>query len=82
MARSSPKKPKAPKCRGSQALIEGRTDIVRIGGNKWLREAAVKAGKFIPIEHREGYVAKKKAQAPAAAPAVEAAAEPAETAAE
>ncbi len=77
MARSSPKKPKAPKCRGSQGSIEGR-DVVKIGGSKWLREAAVKAGKHIPIEYREGYVAKSKpapAPAPAEAPAEEAAAE-------
>lgn len=74
MARSSPKKPKAPKCRGSQASVEGR-DVVKIGGSKWLREAAVKAGKFIPIEYREGYVAKKKAAEPAADVVAEAAAE-------
>ena len=75
MARSSPKKPSAPTCRGSQANIEGRTDIAKIGGHKWLREAAVKAGKFIPIEYREGYVAKNKPEAaPAEAPKAEEAA--------
>ncbi len=81
MARSSPKKPSAPKCRGSQASVEGRNDVAKIGGHKWLREAAIKAGKFIPIEYREGYVAKRKAEAaPAEAPKAEEAA--AETTAE
>lgn len=62
MARSSPKKPSPPKCRSTGANLEGK-DWVRIGGNKWLREAAVKEGKFIPIEHREGYKAKAVAKA-------------------
>ena len=61
MARSSPKKPSPPKCRKTGANLEGR-DWVRIGGNKWLREAAEKDGKFIPIEHREGYKAKASAK--------------------
>lgn len=71
MARSSPKKPSPPKCRNTGANLEGK-DWVRIGGNKWLREAAVKEGKFIPIEHREGHQAKaatkpaKQAEAPEA----------------
>lgn len=64
MARSSPKKPKPAKCRSTHAGLEGR-DWVRIGGSKWLREAAVKAGKFVPIEYREGYVKAKPASAPA-----------------
>lgn len=66
MARSSPKKPSPPKCRATGANLEGR-DWVKIGGNRWLREAAEKAGKFIPVEHREGYKPKtspKKAEAP------------------
>ena len=57
MARSSPKKPSPSKCRSTGATLEGR-DWVRIGGHKWLREAAEKEGKFIPLEHREGYKAK------------------------
>lgn len=78
MARSSPKKPSSPKCRGSLASVEGRSDVVRIGGSKWLREAAEKAGKFIPIEYREGYVAKRKVEAQEAPKAEAAAAETAE----
>ena len=45
MARSSPKKPSPHKCRNTGANLEGK-DWVRIGGNNWLREAAVKEGKF------------------------------------
>lgn len=61
MARSSPKKPSPPKCRGTGANLEGR-DRVRIGGNNWMREAAEKAGKFIPLEYREGYKPKASAK--------------------
>lgn len=76
MARSSPKKPNPAKCRGTGAVLEGR-DRLRIGGNNWSREAAEKAGKFVPIEYREGYKAKTSAKAAkveepvAAAPAEE-----------
>ncbi|MCR5660650.1 MAG: hypothetical protein K6G50_00790 [bacterium] len=77
MSSSSPKRPKPAKCRKTGALLEGR-DWLRIGGSKWLREAAEKEGKYIPLEYREGYVAKKKA----AAPAAEAPAETAEAQAE
>lgn len=64
MARNSPKKPSPAKCFKTGASLEGR-DWVKIGGHKWLREAAVKEGKFIPIEYREDYIAKNQ-------PAVEA----------
>lgn len=53
MAKGSAKKPSEPKCRGSQAPIEGR-DWVRVGGSKWLREVAEQKGKFIPLEYRPG----------------------------
>lgn len=52
MARSSSKKPGDPKCRVTSAPVEGR-DWVRIGGNKYLREAAEQKGKFIPLEYRK-----------------------------
>ena len=52
MAKGSHKRPKESKCRGSGSPVEGR-DWVRIGGSKWLREAAEKQGKFIPLEYRE-----------------------------
>lgn len=74
MARSSTKVPSPAKCRATGATLEGR-DWVRIGGSRWLREAAVKAGKFIPIEYREGYVAKNQAATATATPAPQAAAE-------
>jgi hypothetical protein len=75
VARSSSKKPGDPKCRGSRAAIEGR-DWVRVGGNKWLREVAEQAGKFIPREYRKEAVEKKnKAAAAAAAAAAAPAAE-------
>lgn len=68
MARSSPKKPGPPKCRATGANLEGQ-DWVRIGGNRWLREAAEKAGKFIPVEYREGYVRKSQPKPVEVAPA-------------
>ncbi len=52
MARSSSKKPGDPKCRLTSAPVEGR-DWVRIGGNKYLREAAEQKGKYIPLEYRK-----------------------------
>lgn len=75
MARSSPKKPSPPKCRGTGGNLEGR-DRLRIGGYNWSREGAEKAGKFIPIEYREGYKPKASAkpakqEEPAAAAPVE-----------
>ncbi|MEW6280503.1 MAG: hypothetical protein AB1758_17905 [Candidatus Eremiobacterota bacterium] len=60
MARGSAKKPKPAKSRGSGTPLEGRT-WVRIGGSRWLREDAERAGKFIPREYREGYVKPAKA---------------------
>jgi hypothetical protein len=42
--------------------------MARIGGGKWHVECAEKQGKFVPVESREGYVSKKAAEAPAAAP--------------
>ncbi len=74
MARSSPKKPSPHKCRNTGANLEGK-DWVRIGGNNWLREAAVKEGKFIPIEYREGYQAKASAKPARQAEVAEAPAE-------
>ncbi len=52
MAKGSNKKPKEAKCRATSSPVEGR-DWVKIGGKKWLREAAEKAGKFIPLEYRD-----------------------------
>jgi hypothetical protein len=68
MARSSSKKPGEPKCRGTGAQVEGR-DWVRIGGSKWLREAAEAKGKFIPLEYRkaEGAALARKTKAEKAA---------------
>lgn len=71
MAKGSAKKPGDPKCRGSQANIEGR-DWVRVGGSKWLREVAEQKGKFIPLEYRGGKRPGKKAEAEAEAETVEA----------
>ena len=70
MSVAKPKKNAPAKCRKSCAPIEGQ-DWVRIGVARWLREVAVKEGKYIPIEYREGYQPKNK---PAEA-AVETAAE-------
>lgn len=71
MSVAKPKKNAPPKCRKSGAPIEGQ-DWVKIGGARWLREVAVKEGKFIPIEYREGYQPKNKpAEAPAEAAAEE-----------
>ena len=49
--KASAKKPGPPKCRYCGGLIEGK-NYVKIGGKKWHRECAVKAGKFIPREYR------------------------------
>ncbi len=79
MSVAKPKKNSPAKCRKSAAPIEGQ-DWVRIGGARWLREVAIKEGKHIPIEYREGYKPKQKAveEAPAAeAPAEEIPAAPA-----
>lgn len=76
MSKGSAKKPKPAKSRGSGTPLEGRA-WVRIGGARWLREDAEKAGKFIPKEYREGYVkplSKKAAEELAASAAAEAAA--------
>lgn len=65
MARSSSKKPGEPKCRATSAPVEGR-DWVRIGGHKYLREAAEQKGKFIPLEYRKtegGQVPARKTKA-------------------
>jgi len=65
MARSSSKKPGEPKCRATSAPVEGR-DWVRIGGSKYLREAAEQKGKFIPLEYRKtegGQVPARKTKA-------------------
>lgn len=72
MSVAKPKKNGEHKCRKSCAPIEGQ-DWVKIGGARWLREVAVKEGKFIPIEYREGYQRKAQAAeaAPEAAPAAE-----------
>ncbi|MBQ7529925.1 hypothetical protein IJT10_08535 [bacterium] len=71
MSVAKPKKNSPPKCRKSGAPIEGQ-DYVKIGGARWLREVAVKEGKFIPIEYREGYQPKNKpAEAKVEAPAEE-----------
>lgn len=59
MSIAKPKKNGPAKCRKSGAPIEGQ-DWVKIGGARWLREVAVKEGKFIPIEYREGYQPKQK----------------------
>ncbi len=83
MSKGSAKKPKPAKSRGSGTPLEGRA-WVRIGGARWLREDAEKAGKFIPKEYREGYVkplSKKAAEELAASAAAEAAAEEAALAA-
>ena len=72
---ASSKKPSAPKCRGGGGLLEGRS-IAKIGGSKWLLETAQKAGKFIPVEYREGYI--KKVEPVAEEPAAEVAAEASE----
>ncbi|GMU54294.1 MAG: hypothetical protein AMXMBFR33_34400 [Candidatus Xenobia bacterium] len=76
MSKGSAKKPKPAKSRGSGTPLEGRA-WVRVGGARWLREDAEKAGKFIPKEYREGYVkplSKKAAEELAASAAAEAAA--------
>jgi hypothetical protein len=51
VARGKSKKPGDPKCRGCSGLLEGRS-VVRIGGNNWHYECAVKAGKKIPKEYQ------------------------------
>lgn len=84
MAKGSAKKPKPAKSRGSGTPLEGRPWI-RIGGSRWLREDAERAGKFIPREYREGYVKPAKAGAvavaePEAPAAPESAEEPVEAA--
>jgi hypothetical protein len=52
VARGKAKKPSDPKCRGCNSLLEGRS-VLRIGGNNWHYECAVKAGKKIPKEYQE-----------------------------
>lgn len=77
MSKGSAKKPKPAKSRGSGTPLEGRP-WVRIGGARWLREDAEKAGKHMPKEYREGYVrplSQKEKDAQAAAEAAAAAAE-------
>lgn len=79
MARSSSKKPGEPKCRATGAPVEGR-DWVRIGGSKYLREAAEQKGKFIPLEYRKtegGQVPARKSKAEKDAEKAEKAAPPA-----
>ncbi|MHB2018656.1 MAG: LIM domain-containing protein [Candidatus Xenobia bacterium] len=49
MAKGSAKKPGEPKCRGCGGALEGKP-MVKIGGAKWHRECAEKAGKKIPRE--------------------------------
>jgi hypothetical protein len=44
MAKGSAKKPGDPKCRGCSGLLEGKP-TVKIGGAKWHRECAERAGK-------------------------------------
>jgi hypothetical protein len=48
----STKKPGPAKCRYCRGLIEGGK-FVKIGGRKWHRECALKAGKKIPREYAE-----------------------------
>jgi hypothetical protein len=48
----STKKPGPAKCRYCGGLIEGGK-FVKIGGRKWHRECALKAGKKIPREYAE-----------------------------
>ncbi|MCL5037637.1 MAG: hypothetical protein M1269_11065 [Chloroflexi bacterium] len=50
MAREKGKKPGDPKCRGCGGIMEGR-EAVKVGGKKWHKECAVKAGKKIPKEY-------------------------------
>jgi hypothetical protein len=50
MARGSAKKPGEPKCRGCGGFTEGK-EIVKIGGKRWHKECAEKAGKKIPREY-------------------------------
>jgi hypothetical protein len=52
VARGKAKKPSDPKCRGCNSLLEGRSTL-KIGGNNWHYECAVKAGKKIPKEYQE-----------------------------
>lgn len=54
MARGKTKTPSEPKCRGCRGLLEGRF-VVKVGGNKWHYECAVKAGKKIPKEYQKKY---------------------------
>ncbi len=50
--KASIKKPGPAKCRYCRGLLEG-TRWVKIGGKKWHRECALKAGKKIPREYLE-----------------------------
>lgn len=52
MARGKAKKIGQPRCRGCGGFLEGKP-VVKIGGNKWHIECAIKAGKHIPKEYRD-----------------------------
>lgn len=74
MARGSAKKPGEPKCRGCGGLLEGRP-VVKVGGARWHRECAERAGKFIPREYRQGAGSPPPTGEPAAREASQAPAE-------
>jgi len=40
------------KCRGCRGTIEGN-QYVKVSGNKWHKDCALKAGKKIPKEYKE-----------------------------
>ncbi|MCS7165573.1 MAG: hypothetical protein RMJ51_04810 [Candidatus Calescibacterium sp.] len=50
--KASIKKPGPAKCRLCKKILEG-ISWVKIGGKKWCRECAIRAGKKIPREYLE-----------------------------